>query len=241
MSYNKCKVVMLPAEDISMIAEWNNKLEYYEKGADPHIVNNQHLYILSSGEIKEGDWVIYKHPMHDNLLVTKIVNANYSSNCKAYAVKHTEGYGIIEGYSKIIATTDRLNDRPKLHNGSILTSEILPKLPESFIREYIEAYNKGNVITDVDVEYEEYCAHGDNCPSKGAYDKQYLCNIKIKTKTSNDNTIIIKKIKNSWSREEVEVLCRKAISEHCGLSISNQTYNPKESFEMATNWITKNL
>jgi hypothetical protein len=33
---------------------------------------------------------------------------------------------------------------------------------------------------------ETYCSYGDDCPSKGAYDKQHLCNVKLKTITNSE-------------------------------------------------------
>ena len=38
---------------------------------------------------------------------------------------------------------------------------------------------------------ETYCNYGDECPSKGAYDKQHLCDVRLKT------------IKNSEGKKEL--------------------------------------
>ena len=63
------------------------------------------------------------------------------------------------------------------------------KPSDSFISKYIEEYNKGNQITDVLVEYKW------NGGRAGDY--------KMIPKIDSDNTITIKKVKDSYSREEV--------------------------------------
>ena len=66
---------------------------------------------------------------------------------------------------KIIATTDI----------SLVKEYNLPQPSQQFIQKYIEEYNKGNIITDVLVEYESdfnscFCTkdicNGNNCPKK---------------------------------------------------------------------------
>ena len=71
----------------------------------------------------------------------------------------------------------------------------LPQPSQQFIQKYIEEYNnKGNIITDVLVEYEEGKSYSGN---EGLIIKEWL---KINPK---DNTITIKKVKDSWTREEI--------------------------------------
>lgn len=58
--YKKCKVVMLPTEKKSIIGgivkrSVDNKLVLHTDVTQWHGIN-QHLYILSDEEIKEGDW-----------------------------------------------------------------------------------------------------------------------------------------------------------------------------------------
>ena len=94
---------------------------------------------------------------------------------------------------------------PKYHNKIIATTDTslgLPQLPQQFIYDYIAEYNKGNVITEVTVEYktEEYCL-----PMPNIHVKQYREILKI----NSDSTINIKPIKNTWNREEVVELINK--------------------------------
>ena len=73
----------------------------------------------------------------------------------------------------------------------------------SFIQKYIEEYNRGNIITDVLVEYElisneEYFGNTINPDDDVPYFDERL---KINSK---DNTITIKKVKDSYTQEEVD-------------------------------------
>jgi hypothetical protein len=83
---------------------------------------------------------------------------------------------------KIIATTD--------------TSLGLPQPSQQFIEKYIESYNKGEVITDVLVEYEADLT----TITKVDYGLQHW-DYKLKVNPK-DNTITIKKLKDNWNREE---------------------------------------
>lgn len=106
-------------------------------------------------------------------------------------------------FKKIISTTDKSID--------------LPEIPQSFINQYIESYNKGNVITEVMVEYEQFF---DICPEIDDVRANY------KAKINPDNVINISTIKDSWNREEViEII--KIINSH--------------SKESVNKWIEQNL
>lgn len=76
---------------------------------------------------------------------TNIINTNqgllYNSN-DYIGINHKGKYYLKTetGYREVLATTD--------------TSLNLPQPSKQFIEKYIEEYNKGNVITDVLVEYE---------------------------------------------------------------------------------------
>ena len=100
----------------------------------------------------------------------------------------------------------------------------MPKPSQQFIEKYIESYNKGDVITDVLVEYEvdkvtmactctdtitssdcpnSYYDGIDNCCRKRFPNGEYW-NKTIKLKVNpKDNTITIKKLKDSWNKDEI--------------------------------------
>ena len=153
------------------------------------------------------------------------------------------------GYREVLATTDasllidtyiNQGDTVKgdliIKRGSDYTTELkgrinLPQPSQQFIQKYIEEYNKGNIITDVLVEYEiksnaglghnewVYLQHIEGkryVPIKIEANNQDIyqlgkedtfedyeleCNLKVNL---TDNTITIKKAKDSYTREEVD-------------------------------------
>lgn len=216
------KVVMLTTEKESNLCLYTSETHDVKK----NVLNNnnhnqrlyglnkkplyQHLYIISDEEIKIGDWGIghakgingigtgYYVFKHDNSNIAK-VNA------------------LAEGSKKIIATTDK--------------SLGLASPSTSFIEKFVEEYNKDNVITDVMVEYEELArAVGKPLEKLDSgvddFDKKIIGHkLKINPK---DNTITIKKVKDSWSREEVIDLLTR--------------YNKRCQAPMVdTKWISENL
>ena len=91
---------------------------------------------------------------------------------------------------KIIATTDI----------SLVKEYNLPQPSQQFIQKYIEEYNKGNIITDVLVEYEYLLDDRAVLP---------YWNLKVNTK---DNTITIKKLKETYNKEELCQILEKYTS-----------------------------
>ena len=194
----RARVVMLPTNEkadgkmySSMIAKekgklynWSNPNYSYDKATF------HHLYTTSDDKIEDCDWCI----LFDDF-------GNVMSAPQQYL--KTKGHVLNSGLKKIIATTDSsLN----IHwNGQDHKS--LPQPTQSFIQKFVEEYNKGNIITDVMVEYTllEYATPlidsntGNEIP-------QYTL------KLSKDNTITIKRVKDSWSRDEVVELIREAIT-----------------------------
>ena len=201
----KCKIVMLPT---------NQKTKYLmvysdvEKTKGKLILNGlkndeykeyQHLYIISDDEIKKGDYIY-----------CTITNA-------IEIAKYNHDY-LIRDWKKVIATTDtsllidtyiNQGDTVKgnliIKRGSDYTTELrgkinLPQPSQQFIQKYIEEYNKGNIITDVLVEYNYFLDDNGVLP---------YWNLKVNPK---DNTTTIKKTKENYTKEEVIRLLEKFIS-----------------------------
>ena len=138
-----------------------------KEGIDPKdsTVQFWDLYIISDDEIKENNTHFY-NPHSGQLHI--------SGN-------HTDYIAINKnGCKKIIATTD--------------VSLGLPQPSQQFIQKYIEGYNKGNVITDVLVEY-----HTD-----------FQSETKLYMLGMGDNP----KVKDSYTREEVIEFGNK-VKEYC--------------------------
>ena len=156
----------------------------------------QNLYFLSDEEIKEGDWIL------NNLLEDKR---------PIQVTKELLEDGLLKDDKKIIATTDKslftetksigyTEDRARVFYGK----EYLPQPSQSFIEKFVEEYNEGNVITEVMVEYETITKRYGSC----SIGEGVTMNVE-QLKVSKDNTITIRKVKDSWNRDEVEEKIRK--------------------------------
>ena len=168
----KCNVVMLTTENPSEIAlDIKNKWLY--KGHKLSY-NHQHLYITSSDEIKEGDWVIREF---DNT----IIKVNSQSDHKHY--KH----------NKIIASTN-----------TELIKDGVDKIGFSFIDDYIFEYNNGNILKKVNVEYDSILQFENNPEmyGTGMFNKQ-LPNVD-KPKLRPDGTIIIHRLQEVYTKEDMK-------------------------------------
>ena len=239
--FKRRKVVMLPTNKKSKLCI---KITDGFQGLDYHQYNKrklntwfkpQYLYITSNDEIKEGDWWLNKddNSLNNDSSIAHL--ANNAPSCK-----------------KIIATND---DSLKLHTveeyplgASMDVYKNLPEPSQSFMEAFVREFNKGDIITDILVEYESkvktngiqelieneyYSKFPEELPN--CVFEEYL---KVNPK---DNTINIKKVKDSWNREEVENLCRKAVRDNCNLPISQQPYSFSDVKEQEDKWIEENL
>ena len=209
--FKRVKVVMLPHNNVhtKITLYKDNDGEPLELSLNTDKLSyhtNQHLYIISDDEIKEGDWFI-------NLFNNVVVQAHnwiYVSTCK-----------------KIIATTDtslKINNITRQLGNDAPNIISLPQPSQQFIEKYIESYNKNEIITDVLVECEMKHTGWTKDQSEYTYDEFLKINPK-------DNTITIKKLKDSWNREEVVELL-KLFENDIKKSINSDDSN---------NWIKENL
>ena len=182
---------------------------------------------------------------------------------------HKHGLPTSNRNKKIIATTDTsLNyiehdDTVPYPKGVQIR---LPQPSQQFITKYIEDYNKGNVITDVLVEYEQdytnrncstcslgtdgtcelnlekkCCSSTNNATKHGDYwiscldgeEDSEIYKIKV---TPKDSTITIKKLKDSWNREEVIEQMWSAYK------AANTIFEDESALRVEfNNWIDQNL
>ena len=235
--FKRAQVIMLPTEQytnlclghnlsyvesknsISIDAIWKSiKLQYPYKP--------QHLYIISEDEIKEGDWFIGDNISIKQCTLNNGGNINFkggwysgSTNCK-----------------KIIATTDTsLTIKHKY--SPYLRDWDLPQPSQQFIEKYIEEYNNGNIITDIKVEYKRVF----ETIAKGMIghpeDDISWWNEKLKINPK-DNTITIKKLKDSWNREEHAADVKRLCNLLYFSANIDVDFNTKEELD---NWIDQNL
>lgn len=211
MSFKRVKVVMLPTKEKSKLwlSKGNTLTLWGNENNNDKLGANQHLYFFSDEEIKEGDW--------------------YISAMKSIISQHNGTEKLPDGWKKIIATTDKSLkvpiDKAYMNFGE---TESLPHTSDSFIEKYIEEYNKGNIITEVMVEYKPYkmtLETGTKYPEA----------LKINPK---DNTITIRKTKDSWNREEVIELMAKAFYTDC--RVWKNRYQDWEEVDF-DEWIEENL
>lgn len=129
------QVVMLPTKNEVHKGIWkgiNNKL-FYNAGITsaqrPNIPFN--IYFTDNSEIKEDDWMVSRGGTIIKAGNSTLVNmkANDGSKCL-----------------KIVSSTDK---------------ELMPNswIPDSFVNKYIEMYNAGTPITEVNVEYFSIVEH----------------------------------------------------------------------------------
>lgn len=223
--FKRAKVVMLPTNekaDKGNICFGYYGLQMLKHSDGKTIANKQHLYILSDDEIKEGDWFIQSN---------SVLRTCFDLEWK--------------GFYKIIATTDNLKVTLSDYTKDSITytkfDEILPKPSQSFINKYIDEYNKGNIIIDVLVEYDEMYLFPDGSYSRSA---QNMLNVKAVDllKISKDNTITIKKIKDSWNRDEVITFGLKCVN--LGMDLENNPLprlNEMSGKDYYYKWIDENL
>lgn len=207
--FKRAQVVLLPTEKRSnCLAGYNNKsllfnfkpnYQYTKVYLDSIYAEAFHLYIISDDEKKEGDWLY-------NSQINKVIKA-----------KVKESHPLSK---KIIATTDSSLTKTSFKVFKGLPSHQLPQPSQQFIEKYIESYNKGEVITDVMVEYIDNSYYEFN---------SLITELTLKTNPK-DNTITIRKLKDSWNREEVEVLIYSAMK--------SRNYTSIQDFR---NWIEENL
>ena len=203
----KRQVVMLPTNEKasdSLLWLMHNKSQglMYLHNATGLDGQGYHLYFLSDEKIQGNDWCLYGK---------KIVKCQSDRA----GIIWTQQPNI---YKKIIATTDSALFVTK-KTGTEFPKEYLekmPKLSNAFVQKYVSEYNKGNIITEVMVEYEQYDANPRAADWKEQYVKYMLEhkeNLQWRLKVDKDGYITTYKLKDSWNREELLQLIDRLYSQ----------------------------
>lgn len=183
--FKKVKVVMLPTNEKAKICLDYKKLTLYQNTLINCTQSWQHLYFLSDEEIDfKKDYAYHIDAVRNRHIIAPNTWVPNPLFC-----------------SKIIATTDKFLSKTIKSsyvqfgdNVEETKIEFLPQPSQSFIEKFVEDYNKGNVITEVMVEYEW------NKTDKKIREVEIFDDVlKINPK---DNTITIRKVKDSWNRAE---------------------------------------
>jgi len=219
-------VVMLPTQKASPILSCYDKypeskyLQFDETMGKHYVLDDvifQHLYILSSEEIKEGDWA------YD--IIDKTI----------FQMNNQRGIDLAgDRIKKVIATTDKsltfktTEACKKSFDEGIKYMDRLPQIPESFLQVYVTAHNQGNTITEVQLELK--CGRcgmsgGHKMSCKDEYLRYYI------PKTREDNTVIMHEAK-LYSRDEMLQAWKDGF---------NDSTNEKNYNYALIQWVEKNL
>lgn len=200
MTLKRAEVKLLPTKQKgNTLIFRENRLMWQDKRSAKNdrkhpITKYFHLYILSDEEIKEGEILPYMMCWSDGSC--ELIN----SNNRISEARRLSGLA-----KKIIATTDKLV-HPK--DFKDVKDWYLPQPSEDFIRVYAEAYNKNDIIKYVDVEYQEIEIYQEiKNEGFGSYFGKKESEYKLKVNSKNE--ISIRKIKDIWTRDEVEELLLK--------------------------------
>jgi hypothetical protein len=230
--YKRCEVVPLTTNQkagVIWLTNNNQLIHTHVSGKYKDKYTPQHLHIVSDEDIVEGDYRLHL--------------TEYTINHPHHRLEHGEKYATNQ-WRKIIATTDdnlcitRPNATYPILGQAIIH---LPQPSQSFIAKFIEQYNKGNIITHIMVEYyTQWSRNTDrNVPTKDDLDEI--------PKLSKDNTITIKPVKNSWSRNEIVELCKSAFLAGIkkGTKLEADAHRDNKLFEdqdlSLNKWIENNL
>lgn len=185
--FKPTQVVLLPSQNKTNALYWSGQVLYTKSPEDHSRGELNHLYFLSDDEIQSGDWFLDLHNLD---------NPKRCDNSKLNLKK--------EQAKKIIATTDESLKVNKFNTGvfkDLLYS--LPQPSQEFIDYYVDQYNKGNIITRVNVKYEERIV--DVITGETT---QLL-------EVNSDNTINISPIKDSWNIKEMEDIHVAVVKQGC--------------------------
>ena len=251
MEYKDGKVVILPTNNEAnmgdfIIYQYNQDCYIDGKNLKDNLVcgikkcdgnidtTNQHLYITSDEKPKDGDWCYHPELSQEYTIINNGIQTKGLHPTKGVFQWRDTTNKWYKKARKIIATTDT-----SVNNGEILTNHIikegpnaglivqLPQPSTQFIEQWIEEYNKGNVITDVKVGYEEFMTD------------VIIGKTKIELKVNPDNTIDIKLPQPTlYTEEEVIEILHKYVNKQIKEALSD---TPIENIQTIDKWIEENL
>lgn len=200
----KCQVHLLPTENPTKIILDRDILELIDKAQIANTINSSvlgfHLYITNNEKPNIGDWVI-EFQKNDTVGSVHLINSEY---VLAPDIQ-----------KKIIATTDK---SLKIEVKPCMIAPYGADMPflkpsKRFIKHFIEQYNKGNRVFNVNVEFitngnwEASISSGYsgrkcvNCSTWNYLDSPYVCNCGLSPKTESGRLMI--SFKEFWNRDEV--------------------------------------
>lgn len=247
MTYKRTQVVMLPTNEKAAISINKHRKMFINNYSD---TINYNLYFLSDEEIKEGDWYIDNSAGLNNIYqASKLIPKDKdckkiiatTDNFLEIGVNNCDGClankALEKGYLHRMGT-DLYPDYMSCQKDKYISK--LPQPSQEFIELFVKEYNKDSVIEWVDVEYQKYCCSPGSYQKKNLYGDCDDCkeNQPLQLKVNSKNEITIRKIKDSWSKEEVE----DALVKHYLNIGSTKGCNLGQDVRVWTKkWISENL
>lgn len=204
----KAQVLILPTNE-KAILYIDNKGIYSKNRVDNSILRHN-LYFLSDEQIKDSDWFINGNIDSSNYKIDRATKENLDVINNIAKLMSEEKFPKNVITKKIIASNDKsLYFQCDCCNGTGIIDYSycitcnggklgnLPEAPPKFIKEYVEEWNKGNIITHVLVDY-VIMNKGYNSPEDYPY---HECEI---LKVDENNYITITKIKNNFTLEDMK-------------------------------------
>jgi hypothetical protein len=224
--FKRCKVDMLPTnEKAENCFIWRHKELMWEKSYFTQAYLNsigaeaRHLYILSEETPVDGDIVMVDCSTHIEGWKGKGIWKYHKAPCPI------PYWGNPNCCKTIIATTN-----PSLVykiSRPLGVTQLLPKLSTGFLTKYAEEFNKGNIITDVLVEYTSL-TDMENMLQIEKYVPEDTFQVSLKVDSKNN--ITIRRLKADWTKDEVTEAFKSF----------NMKYGIATSDELHT-WIKLNL
>jgi hypothetical protein len=175
----------------------------------------QHLYFTNHSEIKKDDWVIDKSELR----------------------RATENFPSTSWCQKICATTNsdlwesKTTSEEYLNMGQYTktfnTVKGIPKIPQSFILDYIEKYNASTPITKVKLEQID---NGYEVDMEGRGGSNVDWMLQLELKLNNGSVIVIKEEKKLYTRTEVKKILKRfdiegGVGDNCGPTTRNKWFD----------------
>ena len=202
---------LLGYSDKSILFNRPYSKEYSENDLEKPMSSYFHLYAISDKKPKIGDYVINTtHSIEGSLKVVEN-QTNHKEVSLQYVLERPR-------YKQIVITTDESIGYTDYEISPVPNFCSYPTFNNDFINTYIEKYNSGNIISEIEVEYDSISCGGDinysyadfeNCHPDEAdqvfhcekcqteyrnpsfnYGKKRTCyNKEVKLKTNSDNTV----------------------------------------------------
>lgn len=212
------KLIMLPSNNenrieshiYKFIGEPNSLMDKRVKGqliytASPNKkeYDAYNLYVLSDETPKAKDYFEVNNTIHKCIGLHKVSGDIESNNGLCYDISKCKKVIATTDKSLVIKYDERFTD--VIVNGKSSNTQ-LPQIPQSFVEHFITEYNKGNIITEVFIEYEQ--AYEDFLENEEFILRPTHSFIKV----NQDNTINIKTIGTKlYTKDEVDTLVKNAI------------------------------